>query len=478
MEIEFDCRLFNPIYFEIQKYLKNKDIRHIWLYGGSSSSKTYSVVQATIVNMLSEENYNTMVFRKFLSDVKSSIYTDFKNIIKDWGIEEHFLIQQNYILCQLTGNYVIFKGLDSDEKIKGLSGVKKIIIDEITQLEYEIYKQLRKRLRGSEGQQIIGLFNPVSENHWLKTKVFDSEELIEIDSKINSVKINDKGNVVILHTNYKDNRWIVGPNYRDIHVIEEFEKDKINDFAYYQIYAMGNWGTLKTGGELLKKFDANIHIKDLEWNKQLPLHLTFDENVNPYLTLGVFQIEGKNIRQIDEICLEDPKNTLVDTCNEFKIRYPNSEVNGLFITGDRTSIKQDVKLEKGQNFFTIIQQHLVDYRPRLRIGTSNPSVVVSVGFFNAILGNNFNEITFIVDRKCKKSINDYMLCLEDSDGTIKKTKKTNPLTKVTYEEYGHHVDSTRYLLVNSFPNDYQLYQTGNKQSNIRMGKTTTGRHTY
>ena len=221
-----------------------------------------------------------------------------------------------------------------------------------------------------------------------------------------------------------DNKYIVGPYFVDKHVIADFEKDKINDFAYYQIYALGEFGTLKTGGEFLKKFDANKHTKDVEWNKELPLHLTFDENVNPYLTCMIFQIDGKKINQVDEICLEDPHNTLADTCAEFRRRYPQNEVKGLFITGDRTSIKQDVKLEKGQNFFTLIQQHLVDYRPRLRIGTSNPSVVVSGGFFNAILGENYDNMIFSVHSKCKRSVNDYMHCLEDSDGTIKKTKKT------------------------------------------------------
>src|SRR6476620_107032 len=104
MEIELDKRLFNKIYFNIQKYLSNKDIRHIWVYGGSSSSKTYSVVQATIINMLSDKDYNTMVFRKYLSDIKNSIFTDFKNIIRNWELDDFFTIQQNLIICNITGN--------------------------------------------------------------------------------------------------------------------------------------------------------------------------------------------------------------------------------------------------------------------------------------------------------------------------------------------------------------------------------------
>jgi hypothetical protein len=35
--------------------------------------------------------------------------------------------------------------------------------------------------------------------------------------------------------------------------------------------------------------------------------LTFDENVNPFMTLDIHQTEGLKAWQIDEICLEDPE---------------------------------------------------------------------------------------------------------------------------------------------------------------------------
>jgi len=478
MELRFNKKLFNNIYWEIDKWYNDTNIRYIWIYGGSSSSKSYSVVQKQIITMLQNENDNALIMRKFSTDIKDSIFADFKSIINHWNISHLFTIQQNFIMCNQTGSFVRFRGLDDSEKLKGISGFKRVILEEVTQFDEEDFKQVKKRVRGSVGQQIIGIFNPISELHWIKVNVFDKDIFNELESNINSVKINNDGDTIILKTNYLDNKYIVGPYFVDKHVIADFEKDKINDFAYYQIYALGEFGTLKTGGEFLKKFDANKHISNIEWNKELPLHLTFDENVNPYLTCMIFQIDGKHIKQIDEICLEDPNNTLADTCNEFKRRYPQNEVKGLFITGDRTSIKQDVKLEKGQNFFTLIQQHLVDYKPRLRIGTSNPSVVVSGGFFNAILGENYNDMKFTVHSNCKRSINDYIHCLEDSDGTIKKTKKTNPLTKVTYEEFGHHIDCVRYLLVNTFPIEYQQYQTGKRQGRITMGKSSMTRHSY
>ena len=90
--------------------------------------------------------------------------------------------------------------------------------------------------------------------------------------------------------------------------------------------------------------------------------ISFDENVLPYLTCNVFQLDNGNLRQIDEIMLKDPLNTLKDTCEEFMKRY-GSNKQGLFVYGDATSKKQDTKLQKGQNFYLLIKQYLSNSKP-------------------------------------------------------------------------------------------------------------------
>src|SRR5690606_9743402 len=118
------------------------------------------------------------------------------------------------------------------------------------------------------------------------------------------------------------------------------------DYEYYRIYGLGDWGKLRTGGEFWKKFKPAIHVNKIDWDKTLPISLSWDENVNPYLTCEVWQIKGKHAQQIDEIFLEDPRNRVKDVCAEFMRRYPVDQVAGLFVYGDRTSVKEDTKLEK------------------------------------------------------------------------------------------------------------------------------------
>lgn len=513
MEIDFSEDLFNDIYWLLLADFDNEAIRYIYLYGGSSASKTFTVVQLLVVRLLYLKE-NTMVIRKFGVDIKDSIYSDFVGIINDWGLAEHFKIQINYIECLLTGAYIRFRGLDDAEKIKGLAGFKRVVYEEISQGDFEDLKQIRKRLRGQKNQQIIGLFNPIDETHWLKEKVFDLAELQPIETKYNIDEAHGADNIRVYKVTYLNNYFITGKwvdkdgkivhfkddfnpsedmkqigGFVDKHTIEDFEKDKKDDFNYYQIYGKGNWGKIRTGGEFWKDFNTNRHVLNTlkaqfrvtgqphpahnfgMWNKDLPIHLTFDENVNPYLTCLVWQVNGTTAVQIDEICLPDPLNRINHVCNEFQKRYPQHAVKGLFLYGDRTSIKEDTKLEKGENFFTKVAQHLAAYRPRLRMQSVNPSVAQSGGFINEIYRNNFENIHIFVADICKKSIFDYQYALEDSDGTIKKTKKKNPQTGVYYEEFGHCSDAKRYFLTVVFAAQYVSYLKGGKATRIAMGRS-------
>ncbi len=365
--------------------------------------------------------------------------------------------------------------MDNPEKVKGITRFKRIILEEISQFDEIDLKQIRKRLRGMRGQQIIGIFNPISEEHWIKTSIFDEENLVEQDSNIycseaagnipiSNLWVNEKGNLVVMRTNYLDNVFIVGRwkdgklvgGFVDQHVIDDFEDDKLK------------------GGEFWKDYNANVHTVKVAWDEDLPLHITWDENVNPYLTCLVWQIipgeDGKIARQIDEICLEDPRNRVLQVCREFEARYPQDRVKGLFVYGDRTSIKEDSKLEKGENFFTKILQQLKAYAPSLRMQSVNPSVVQSGGFINQVYAGNIATLSIEINEKCKKSRYDYQYALEDSDGTLKKTKKTNKQTGVAYEEFGHPSDAKRYFITYAFADEYTQYLKGGKKVDIRTGK--------
>ncbi len=489
IKITFNPSKFNNVYWHLLDAINNPAIRYIWLYGGSSASKSYSVVQLTLTQMLGSANYNTMVMRKVSEDIKDSIFSDFKGIISDWEVNSLLTDQQNLIKCK-TGSYCRFRGLDDSEKIKGLSNFKKVILEEVSQFEHEDFKQIRKRLRGKDGQQIISIFNPIIEQHWIKKEVFDIETWNEVDTKeekVNGSKypitgkwINEKGNSIILKTNYTDNKWIVGPYYKDQHVIDDYEWDRVHDFANYEIYALGNWGKITTGGEFYKNFKREKHVGKTKYDSKLPLHLSFDENTKPYFPCGVFQIVNKEIRLIDEILAKNPNNTTTWMAREIERRYWNEYKNhnaGMFIYGDATSRKDDVKQEKGVDLFRLLENGLQMFKPHRRVAASNPSVRARGDFFNDLLAGNpkAGGIEFIIDEHCSEAINDFYMTKEASDGGKDKREITDKATKERYQPHGHITDLTDYMLCYAFKADYETWQRGGAKTEIMYQKTNRGR---
>jgi phage terminase large subunit len=466
--MDFNPDLFNNIYWHLEKIYADESIRYIWVYGGSSASKTYSAVQLTIKEMLQAPDFNTLVMRKVSVDITDSIFADFKGIIADWDLDSLFTIQRNFIKC-VTGSYIRFRGLDDSEKVKGITRFKKVILEEVNQFEERDFKQIRKRLRGVKGQQILSIFNPIVESHWIKMNVFDKDVWTDQKADISGRKINEKGNSIILKTNYQDNRYIVGPNYIDQHVIDDFEWDKINDFAYYDVYALGNWGKIRTGGEFYKNFKGEKHVGKAEYNPKMPIHLSFDENTTPYFPCGVFQIYGKEARLIDTILAKNPNNTVTWMCQEIERSYRHHK-DYVYIYGDATSDKDDVKQEKGVDLFKLIMNGLARFKPQRRVAPSNPNVKARGEWINDLLNDNpkAGGVKLLISERCAEAINDFYMTKEDSNGRKDKREIQDKITKERYQPHGHITDLTDYLLCYVFINEYTSYQKGPDQGIIQQ----------
>ena len=176
-KVSISYRKFNPNFHHLREAMKDDDIRFIFLYGGSSSSKSFSVAQAMLIECLSGGN-NTLVFRKVGSSIADSIYKTFQEAVRSLGVYRLFSFRENKIIC-FNGSYITFKGLDDSEKIKGLESYKYVVCEELSEFKEEDFKQIKKRLRGRKGQKIISMFNPIEEECWIKKNVFDKEQLKE-----------------------------------------------------------------------------------------------------------------------------------------------------------------------------------------------------------------------------------------------------------------------------------------------------------
>lgn len=410
-------------------------------WGGGGSSKSYTQAQYEVVKCL-ERKERILILRKVAATLKDSVIPlMWENILGGWNMQGDWIYNKSdrTMTNKINGSQIIFRGMDDPEKIKSIQGVTRVWFEEVTEFDEADINQVNIRLRGNSDLQLTGTFNPIDELHWLKKKFFD----------------NPPKNVTLIHTTYLDNKFI------DEAYKLEIESYQTRDPNFYRVYGLGNWGRLTQGGEFYKRFDVSKHIiEPVERDAGKVLHITFDENVNPYVTLNIWQGEGKRVWQIDEINLEDPRNTLADTLKEFYSRYkPNG--TRIFIYGDPSSNKADVKLEKGVNFYALVEKFLIErkYIWERHVQSSAPNVELRGNFINAIFEENYDGCEVFFCSNCKITIADYQYLKQDSDGGKFKEMARNPTTKVAYQKWGHSTDANDYFLTEYFAESYELFQS-------------------
>lgn len=503
MEINF--KKLNPVGFYLMRFLQDLTIRFIILFGGSSSGKSYSVAQIILIFTLWEGS-NTLVMRKVGASIRDSIYQDFKTAADQLGITNLFRFSDGVktITCLSNGARIVFKGLDDSEKIKGLSSFKRVVLDEESEFEEEDYKQIRKRLRGMVGQQIITTFNPIKETHWIKTQIFDKEKwhdipkTVEIAGRelppqltdVKSIRMNEpKSNLnprtkeieehpsdtVVIQTTYLNNFWVVGSpdgtyGFYDEQCVADFERDRLNDPDYYNVYALGEWGVIRTGSEFFSSFNRGVHTGVCEYDPTLPVHISVDSNVLPYISITYWQIAlvggKKHIRQIGETCADSPNNTVRKAAKLVAKRLHEMGVDKVILHGDASTRAanniDDEKRSFHDLFIDTMQKEGIEVIDK--VSNKNPSVPMSGEFINAIFDAVLPGLQITIDEQCKVSTEDYMSVQKDVNGGILKTKVKNKITMQTYEEHGHISDTFRYVVVDMLREEFLLFSNRRKRN--------------
>ena len=142
-------RLYNRAYLPLFK----NDTEFIHLFGSAGSGKSRFAAQKEIVKSFRSERRGrkTLVIRKVAKTLKDSVYSELRGVIYEWKLDDCFEMLKSplQITNNLTGVTFLFIGLDDVEKVKSISGVDRIWIEEATELDtLQELQQLRLRLRG------------------------------------------------------------------------------------------------------------------------------------------------------------------------------------------------------------------------------------------------------------------------------------------------------------------------------------------
>lgn len=210
-----------PIY---KSYFEEYNTRINIFYGGAGSGKSKFVVQKLMYKLIVLPKRKCLVTRKVGATIRDSIFQEFKSLIGDLGVYNQCNINKTDMTIELpNGSQFIFKGLDDSEKIKSISDISDIVIEEATELIFEDFIQLNLRMRSNQPyQQIHMMFNPTSKNNWTYTTFFEKKYY----------------GALIVKSTYRDNPHL------DKEYIKEIEQLKETNYPWWEIYANGKFASL------------------------------------------------------------------------------------------------------------------------------------------------------------------------------------------------------------------------------------------
>ena len=415
---------FNPLYFHLRKYVEDNKIRRVMIYGGKSSAKTFTIAQ--LFNVISyTNNVSCIAYRKEQTTIKISLKPAFVKAIDSIHMNAVYNVQ-DFAIKGNNAQIIVFKGIDSEGKIKGIEGFKYILLDELDHYSEEEFMQANLSLRGIPGQKIFATWNPVDENIWIK-KYIDRLQWDELPLTIKGnkqatldatafVRKSKDGKTLLIKTTYLDNKWIVGENgygARDQNLIDEYEMLKIIDPNSYNVNVLGEWGVTDKSNKFAFAFEASKHVGSVEYNPDYLIWLSFDFNVNP-ISCTAFQYYDDVLRAIK--CFKLDNSNIYELCKLIASYFPDAMFK---VTGDASGTSRSAMVADNVNYYTIIKDELGLIWSQFNIPSVNPRIEENQVKVNAVLYAGL----FVADSEnCKELIYDLTYVEVDENKKIIKDR--------------------------------------------------------
>ena len=365
-------------------------------YGGAGSGKSVFVAQKLILKALKGKR-KILVVRKVQRTLRESCFSLIKSMLSDMGILSRCKVNEtNFTINMPNGSTFLFTGIDDPEKIKSITFITDIWIEEATELDLNDYTQLNLRLREkAPNLQIFLSFNPISKANWCYSNFFAS----------------NKDNAFILHTTYKDNRFLP-ESY-----VEALNNMKEANFAYYCIYALGKFASLDkrvyTNVEFID-FDIDELIKEKRFTTISGLDFGFVNDTTAFI-VALVDTAAKELYVIDEygdtgLVNEEIASIITAKGYSKNIIIADSAEKKSIEEIKRAGIKKIRPCEKGQDSINYGVQKLQGYKIYVHV------------------------------KKCPKTKTEF------ENYTWQKDKKTNEYINKPIDSFNHFMDALRYAI--------------------------------
>lgn len=414
----------------VYKPLFNNTDRYLVLKGSAGSGKSVFASQKTIARCITEKGHRLLVIRKVARTLKESVVQELLNRINELGIGHEFTYNrsEHKFTHSLTGNEILCMGLDDPEKIKSISGITSIWVEEATELSKEDFSQLDTRLRGHtvNYKQIVLSFNPVDVHHWIKDYFFDQQWP---QSGLNRT---------LLETTWRDNEFLDDDYKRVLMAKASLSKN------HYQVYYLGEWGKPEVLNPFMSAYDSAKHEANVTFQSDRPIIMSVDFNIDPFCVnfAHVYSDgDGDHCHVFDEISIY--KGSIPELADRVRDRY-GDYLYYMEVTGDRSGTNRTLGRDN-QSYFQQLQNELGLSRNQFKL-PPNPTHKKSRAHCNYVL---FHHPDFKINpQTCPQTVFD-MQTVEYANDKIVKSNRAKD------EQRADHLDNVRYL-INTYLRNYAI----------------------
>lgn len=328
-----------------------------------------------------------------------------------------------------NGSVIMFRHFDEPNKLKSLN-LGFVEIEEMSDIPEETFKMLLGRMRQMPLKiwknfkyRIFGHTNPEARRGWIYRNFVEQKK-----------------------ENY---RLIIAPSTENVHLPKNYCEDlkSAYDEKYYKMNVLGQFD--ENSDALVVKGFSNKNVMPLNYNKDAPLHLTCDFNIDPMCWLAAHIANGM-VYYIDEIALENC--TTVEACSIFLEKFPDHR-GKIVINGDASGDNRSCTSEFTNYVILRNRLFLHGYKNvEIHIRSFNPPVKNRIHAFNAKVKNFNGENNLFIDPKCEKllyNINN----LRYREGTSSLDLPSyHQIKNATSQKFlGHVFDAASYLVEFYFP---------------------------
>jgi phage terminase large subunit-like protein len=201
---------------ELANKLLSSSARHVMLYGGSRSGKTFLILRALVARALAKKSRHAALRYRF-NHLKSSVIYDTLPKMMGLcfpGVADHCKLDKTDWFYQFyNGSEIWFGGLDDKERTEKILGQEysTIFFNECSQIPWASRNMAMTRLAQNAGLRLKAFYdcNPPSVAHWTY-KVF-----IDHLDPDNRTPIKDRDNYASMIINPEDNRENLQTDYFD-----------------------------------------------------------------------------------------------------------------------------------------------------------------------------------------------------------------------------------------------------------------------